>query len=110
MPKKRTSKILEDSFESMPSLKLKKGVKTSPFGATRRMKNKMNISKALWECLVADDVDGFKEILKAHLELVNKDEFAEKAGIPKRTLYRMLSPSGNPTLENISKIVHRLCA
>ncbi len=94
----------------MPSLRAKNKGELTSFGASKRIKNKKYVSKALWECLVADDTDGFKDILSAHLELINKDEFAESAGISRRTLFRMLSAEGNPTLDNISKIIHKLCA
>ena len=57
---------------------------------------------------MVNDTEGFKEILRAYLELVNKEEFAKKAGIPRRTLFRMLSKNGNPTLKNISKIIFQL--
>lgn len=110
MPRKKTLKKQGFSFKDMPSLKVKNKEKLSSFGATKRMKDKEYISQALWDCLVANDTDGFKEILRAHLELINKDEFAEEAGISRRTLFRMLSDEGNPTLDNISKIIHQLCA
>ena len=110
MPRKKTSKKQGNSFKDMPTLKLKKSSSVSTFGASKRMKNKEYISKALWECLVADDPEGFKEILKTHLDLVNKDAFVKRTGISRRTLYRMLSDEGNPTLDNISKIVNKLCA
>ncbi|MBF0315986.1 MAG: hypothetical protein HQK52_21375 [Oligoflexia bacterium] len=110
MIKKKTSKKQEISFKDIPSLKLKKNIKSHTFNPTERMKDKKYISKALWDCLVADDVDGFKEILMTHLYLVDKDVFAADAGIPRRTLFRMLSSEGNPTLANIAKIVHKICA
>ncbi len=90
------------------SLKNRKGV--AEFNPDARLKNRELVAKALWECLVSNDVDAFKEILKSHLEVANKDDLAEKAGIPRRTLFRMLSPEGNPTLENLGKIIHELCA
>ena len=107
---KKTSSKQEVSFDDMPVVELKKGVRPKKFGATKRMKSKKHISKALWECLVENDVDGFKEILRTHLELVNKEEIAKETGISRRTLFRMLSDEGNPNLENISKIIHKLCA
>ena len=50
----------------------------------------------------------FKGILAAHLKVANKEAFSAKAKIPKRTLFRMLTPEGNPTLDNIARIVHAL--
>jgi len=110
MPKKKTLKKQGYSFNDMPSFKGKNKSELKSFGASKRIKNKKYISEALWECLVANDADGFKEILRAHLELVNKDNFASSSGISRRTLFRMLSEDGNPTLDNISKIIHKLCA
>ena len=110
MSKRKTSKKQETSFDDMPKIKLKKGVRLKKFNVTSKMKNKEYISKALWECLVASDIDGFKEILKTHVELINKEELVKITGISRRTLFRMLSEKGNPTLENISKLINKLCA
>lgn len=110
MTKPKISKKPDSFFENLPKQTLKTNKGLSPHNARERMKNKVYISSALWECLVENDVDGFKEILRTHLELTNKDDFAKKSGIPKRTLFRMLTPEGNPTLDNVSKIIHQLCA
>lgn len=96
--------------ESIPNLKLKKSKDLTPFDPSDQLRDKKFIASALWECLVDNDIEAFKEILKAHLEVTNKEEIAKKSGIPLRTLFRMLSPSGNPTLANVSKIIHLLCA
>ena len=110
MIKKRISKKREHSLNDMPTLRAKNKNKLKFFNASKRIKNKKYISKALWECLLANDTEGFKEILRAHLQLINKDEFAKQSGISRRTLFRMLSEEGNPNLENISKIIHKICA
>ena len=94
----------------MPTLQLKPDVKISRFDASNRIADKELISRALWDCIVANDAEGFKEILRLYLELVNKEKFARETGIPKRTLFRILSKEGNPTLDTISKMVHKLCA
>ena len=57
---------------------------------------------------MANDTEGFKELLRVYLELENKEKFAKEVGIPKRTLFRILSENGNPTLNNISKIIFQL--
>ena len=92
----------------MPSLKAKNKVKFVEFKASKRMRNKKYVSKALFECLAANDTAGFKEILRVYLELENKEQFAKEVGIPRRTLFRLLSKDGNPTLNNISKIIYQL--
>jgi DNA-binding phage protein len=54
------------------------------------------------------DTEAFKEILSAYLDTTNKETFSKHAGIPRRTLFRMLSPPGNPTLEHLAKLVKAL--
>ena len=108
MNKKKTLKKPIRSLENMPSLKAKNTVKFTEFKASKRMRNKKYVSKALFECLAANDTEGFKEILRVYLELENKEQFAKEVGIPKRTLFRLLSKDGNPTLNNISKIIYQL--
>ncbi len=110
MPKKKTSKKHAFSLFDIPIVELKSKEGTSLHNASKRLKDKKFISEALWECLVENDIETFKEILNMHLELVNKEAFAKNAGISKRTLFRMLSPEGNPTLDNLGKIIHQLCA
>lgn len=110
MLKKKISKKHEFSLNDMQTVNLKNRKGITDFNPDARLKNRELVAKALWECLVSNDVDAFKEILKSHLEVTNKDDLAEKAGIPRRTLFRMLSPEGNPTLENLGKIIHELCA
>ena len=94
----------------MPMRRLRKGAKVYPHDPAKKLRNKRFIARALMESLEQGDTDAFKEILGAHLEVINKTEFAEKVQIPERTLYRMVSKKGNPTLDNIAKVVHALCA
>lgn len=94
----------------MSTAKLKNISGISEHHPSDRLLNKELVAKALWDCLVANDTEGFKDILRAHLELTNKESIAKKTGISRRTLFRMLSPEGNPTLDNLGKIIHELCA
>jgi len=110
MRKKKISSKQDFSFESMPARKLKVGVNVSHESATERLKDKNYVRQALIQCLQDGDADAFKEILRSFLDVVNKTKFAEKTDIPERTLYRMVSEDGNPTLDNIAKVVHALCA
>ncbi|MDE0120035.1 MAG: hypothetical protein OXM55_08530 [Bdellovibrionales bacterium] len=108
MTKRKTLKKPIRSLSDMPSLKIKNKVKFTEFKTSKRMRNKKYVSKALFEYLAANDTEGFKEILRVYLELENKEQFAREVGIPKRTLFRLLSKDGNPTLSNISKIIYQL--
>lgn len=108
MTKRMTSKKQEFSLNDIPIRKLKPGVKTRKVNSGNRLKDQELVFKAFWQCLVDQDIESFKEILRSHLEAVNKGQFAKKSKTSRRTLYRILSPEGNPTLKNISSVIHAL--
>lgn len=110
MPKRKTSKKQGFSLKSMPAKELKKSSGVTEHDPSSRLKDKHYVAQALIECLQDGDADAFKEILRSYLEIVNKSQFAAKTKIPERTLYRMVSKEGNPTLDNIARVVHALCA
>lgn len=97
-------------MRNIPTVSLKNREGIFEFNPDVRLQKPEVVAQALWECLVEDDIEAFKEILRNHSEVTNKDELAKKAGIPRRTVFRMLSPEGNPTLESLGKIIHRHCA
>ena len=99
MHKRKTLKKLVNSLDDIPSLKTKDKVKFFEFKSSKRMRNKKYVSKALFECLMANDTEGFKEILRVYLELENKEKFAKEVGIPKRTLFRILSENGESDIK-----------
>ena len=94
----------------MPKVKLKKGVKTIKDNSIQNLKDKQRVREALSECLFSDDMETFKEILKAHLEVRNISNFSKETGLPRKTIYRILEPDSNPTLKNITKLLNKLCA
>ena len=110
MPKRKKSSKRAFSFENMPAGELRSPTNVKDHAASSRLKDKHYIAQALIECLQDGDSEAFKEILRGYLEVVNKTKFAEKTRIPERTLYRMVSDEGNPTLDNIARVVHALCA
>ena len=110
MPKKKISKKRDFFLNDMPVVNLKNRKGILEFNPDIRLQKSEVVAHALWQCLVENDIEAFKEILRSHLEVTNKGDLAKKAGIPRRTLFRMLSPEGNPTLENLGKIIHQLCA
>lgn len=93
---------------NIPVRKLRPQAKVYRATSARRLKDQELVFRAFWECLVEQDIDSFKEILRSHLEAVNKRQFAKKSRTSRRTLHRILSPEGNPTLKNISSIIHAL--
>lgn len=84
-------------------LKSKKGIKI--FHASKRLKNKEHVKKVLFDCFCRNDMEAFKEALKSHFELQNKDKIIKKARISKATFYRTISKNSNPTLKSISKLL-----
>lgn len=108
MGKRKTSGKRGFSFEKMQEVKLRTGAKLVTHDPSKELADVEFVSQALIQALKDGDAEAFKEILGAHLSVTNKEKFSAKAKIPKRTLFRMLTPSGNPTLENIARIVHAL--
>ncbi len=108
MTKKMTSKKRDFSLSDIPLRKIKPGIKTTKVNSANRLKDQELIFRALWQCLVEEDLDSFKEVLRGHLEVVNKQQLAKKSKTSRRTLHRILSPEGNPTLKNISSVLHAL--
>lgn len=109
MAKSATSKKLKTSSENSMIRLSKSGLKKFKFHDPKEsLRDPKLISLALAECIIEGSADEFKRILASHLEIVNKDRFSKKAGIPKRTLFRMLTPKGNPTLDSIAKVMRTL--
>jgi len=110
MGKKRTLKKQDFSLNSIKPVQLKKGLALEKHSPKESLKDPDFVYKALMDALKEGDSQSFKLILSAHLEVINKEAFSKRAQIPKRTLFRILSPEGNPTLDNVAKLVHALKA
>lgn len=108
MAKTKTSKKRGFSFDDMSVVRVKKSGKLESYDPKQTLGDGKFVAEALMQALLEGDAEAFKEILSAHLELVNKDRFSKQAGIPKRTLFRMLSPEGNPTLDSVAKVMRSL--
>lgn len=64
----------------------------------------------LEEALAADDMKAFKLALRnvAEARLGGMSALSEQAGLDREALHHALSPSGNPTLETLTKVLHAL--
>ena len=89
-------------------MKMKRNKKIKPFYASKKLKNKEYVKKVLFDCFCHNDMEAFKEVLKAYLELKTKSRIIKKAGMSKTTFYRVLSKKSNPTVKNISKILQAI--
>ncbi len=105
MPKKKTSKKRDFLFSDIKPIILKKSNNFVRHYPKESLKDAKLVVNALIECMKDGDADSFKVILATYLEIINKDNFSKQAGLSRRTLYRMLSPDGNPTFSNVVKIV-----
>ncbi len=108
MPNKMTSKKLDFCLSDTPIRKLNTKAKISRVNSASRLKDQELVFRAFWQCLVEQDIESFKEILRGHLDAVNKGQLAKRSKTSRRTLHRILSPEGNPTLKNISSVIHAL--
>jgi DNA-binding phage protein len=105
MSRKTTSSKRRFSLGATPITRIKAGTKVKLVSSSERLRDQELIFKALWQCLVEQDIDSFKDVLRGHLEASNKDALSKKARTSRRTLHRMLSAEGNPTLKSISKVI-----
>src|SRR5215472_16927141 len=105
MARKKTSRKRAFSFGALPPRRLKSSARVTDYDPKAALGDRRFVIEALTEALVDGDAQAFKEILAAHLQVVQKESFYDKAGLSRRTLYRMLAPGGNPTLENIARVV-----
>ena len=82
-----------------------------PF-TSKELKDSHLVSETLLECIKTGDLDSFREVLVAHLMLVNKSEIAKIAGIGRRTLYDLMDSNKdfNPELSTVSAIIRALAA
>ena len=114
MAKTKTSELRERSsrntkskpfhIDSFKGIELKDGVHLTNHDPRIRLRNRKLVLKALLEALLDGDHEAFKEILRGHLETMNKDRLAASSGVARTTLFRMLSPNSNPTLKNVAKV------
>lgn len=106
----RKSKSKGFDIHQMDAVTLKKGLKFETHDPKKALSDLNLISAALIESLMDGDVEAFKEILTAHLNTMKKDALAKSSGVSLRTIFRMLEPGSNPTLNNLAKVFHALRA
>lgn len=108
MTKRTTSKKQEFTLKDTPIRRLRPDAPVRRINSATRLRDEELVFRAFWQCLVEQDIQSFKDVLRGHLEAVNKEQFAKISKTSKRRLHRLLSPKGNPTLKNISNVIHAL--
>jgi len=61
----------------MPIKHLKRGARLKSVDSAARLRDQELVFKALWQCLVEQDIESFKDVLRGHLEAVNKKQLSE---------------------------------
>ena len=61
---------------------------------------------AIIEALSENDLDTFKGCVALLLDKCGYRAVTKKTGLLKSTLYKMCEPDSNPTLKNVSKVLH----
>lgn len=105
MAKTKTLLRRKKSSENTPKLRLKKGVKLSKHDPFKALLDEKLIAQAFWECLKDNDPEGAMEIINAHLNALNKVQFAKESEISRSTVYHSMR-SKNPTLRTVAKLIH----
>lgn len=105
MDKAKTSRKRKKSLESTPKLKLKPDTGLIKYSPTEELLDETFIAIAVWDCLKNNDPEGVVEIIKAHLNVVNKQKRAKEIDLPRSTLYNTFKGK-NPTIKTLAKMVH----
>jgi DNA-binding phage protein len=105
MVKAKTLIRRKKSLADMPPLRLKKGATTTRHDPFKTLLNEKLIAQAFWECLKENDPEGAMEIISAHLNAINKAQFAKESDISRSTVYHSMKCK-NPTLKTVAKLIH----
>lgn len=103
-------KTLKNTLKTKDAVKprLKVGSQAYDYSAASELANRKFISDAIADALIDGDADAVREILLSHLEQVHKNKFYKNAGISRRTLFKLMEPHANPTLESLAKVCKAL--
>lgn len=109
MAKIKTSAKRKAYSKNIPRKKasrtIKRGLGVDTYDPTEALLDEDRIGRAIWECLKEGDSEGVIEIIRIHLEAINKAQFAKTVDLPKTTLYHSLR-NKNPTIKTLAKLVH----
>lgn len=84
------------------------GIKTKPFDVAEYLETDDDIREFLAEALATGSTSDFIHALNTAARAKGMTEVAKQVGVTRASLYKSLSPDGNPRFETISKIVEAL--
>lgn len=82
--------------------------KTKPFDVAEYLETDEDVWEFLAEVLATGTTSDFIHALNTAARAKGMTEVAKQAGVTRASLYKSLSPEGNPRFETINKIVEAL--
>ena len=83
-------------------------IKTKPFDIAEHLETDEDVWEFLAEVLATGTASDFIHALNTAARAKGMTEVARQAGVTRASLYKSLSPEGNPRFETINKIVEAL--
>jgi probable addiction module antidote protein len=93
------------SMHDAPIVKLKNGIQSFPHDPNEFLKNRAKVRQALTEAMEEGDMDGFREILSAHVKAVGVQNIINKTHLTKSTIYSAIKEDANPTIATVFQIL-----
>lgn len=103
--KSKKTRVMKKSAQTQKPLRLKKDAGLIEYSPTKELLDEEFIALAIWECLKNNDPEGVVEVIQAHLDAVNKARAAERALLPRSSMYNALKGK-NPTVKTLAKLVN----
>ncbi|MBI5200124.1 MAG: hypothetical protein HY925_00940 [Elusimicrobia bacterium] len=72
------------------------------------LRNPKLVFKTFMECLEEGDGEAAREVLAASLWQLNKSRLERRYGIPRRTIYNLLTRKTAPSLDLVAKVCHAI--
>lgn len=106
MGKTGTSKKQKNfSIDDMPIVKVRAGVKISPWKPSVKMDDFEFVTKALLECVRDGDDEAFMEIFIGYIRARNRSKLAKEAGVGRQTIYDLISQDSDPRISTLFKLL-----
>lgn len=70
------------------------------------------VKGTLIECLMMNDIEAFRDVLIAHIQVTSKVELVRQTGIGRRTLYDLIDENKefNPSLKTVGALLESIVA
>ncbi len=78
----------------------------------KHFQNKQLVLETLFDCLVRNDIESFRDVLVSYLRNVPKSDFARVTKLGRQTIYDLIDDKKtfNPTLSTLGSIFEKIAA